>query len=162
MTENGVDPDQEDALDLEEAADLAPRDPVEGAPILIFDDQCGLCARIVQALLQKTGEAPVRFCLISQPMGQAVSRVHKVRPRNPDSLIFIEDGATYTHVDAVLRLAAYLDPPWNERADLAAKLPAKLLNWAHGQIAQRRHHWFDRPEGGFQIPAKYEDRFIGV
>jgi len=65
--------------------------------------------------------------------------------RNYDTLILWEEGRFYYYSDAALRIAGYLQFPWNMFSVLRI-VPAPLRDLLYRLIARNRYRWFGRRE----------------
>lgn len=113
----------------------------EAAPILVYDGDCGFCARSVQFVLTHDRRGEVRFAARDGIAGRAV------RERHPqllavESMLWVEvvDGRerVRTHSDAVLATATYLGGGFAVLAALGRLVPRFLRDPVYNTIARVR------------------------
>lgn len=113
-----------------------------GRPILVYDGDCGFCARSVQFVVRHDyRRRTVRFAARDGVAGRAV------RARHPelqavDSLLWVEHDGQEERVriraDAVLAVAAYLGGPWQALGAIGALVPRVVRDWLYGIVARLR------------------------
>lgn len=130
----------------------------QGRQLVLFDGECGLCDRTVQALLRIDRQGVLTFAPLQ---GDTAARVRS-RWRLPEelsSLIYVRDfGAPgeqpLFRSDAVLGLLSRLGGIWRLAAPLRW-LPRGLRDRAYDFIARRRYRWFGRREA-CRLPSPAE------
>lgn len=119
------------------------------APVLLYDGDCGLCARSVQFVLRHDRRGTLRFA----PLQGAFAR--DVLARHPslatvDSVVWVEpaaDGAAErvaVRSDAALLAVAYLGGWWSLLR--AGRVMPKPLRDAVYDFVARHRHQFTRPQ----------------
>jgi predicted DCC family thiol-disulfide oxidoreductase YuxK len=126
--------------------------------LVLFDGECGLCDRSVQALLRIDRRGVLTFApLQGETAAQVRSRWRL--PEEMSSLIYVRDfdapgEQPLFRSDAVLGLLARIGGAWRLTAPLRW-LPRWLRDGAYDFIARRRHRWFRRL-AACRIPAPEE------
>ena len=112
-------------------------------PIVLFDGQCGLCARSVQFIATRDRRGVFRFAPLQGPTAaQECSRLGIARPTgDPDTMILIDGERVLTRSDAALAIASQLALPWRLLAIMRI-LPRPLRDAAYRWVARNRHRWF--------------------
>ncbi|HRP07146.1 MAG TPA: DCC1-like thiol-disulfide oxidoreductase family protein [Gemmatimonadales bacterium] len=110
--------------------------------ILVYDDECGFCARTVQWVLQRDRIGAVRFAARDGQYGTGLLARHP-HLIDVDSVIWVQkrdDGIEEVHSrsDAVLRVAGYLGGGWS-LFGVARIIPAPIRDAAYRLIARHRH-----------------------
>ena len=100
----------------------------EGAgPVLLFDDECGLCHRVVRLLLRLDPGARLRFAPLQGPGAQAFLRAHGLPAADFDSLAYLFEGgappASLAHEPESFDLQSYELEPLDPKP---IKLPALM------------------------------------
>lgn len=110
-------------------------------PILVYDGDCGFCARSVQFVLQNDRRGVVRFAAREGAAGIAVRERHP-HLKTVESLLWVEmrDGREVVSVysDAVLKTARYLGGIYGVLATLGAIVPRFLRDPVYNLIARMR------------------------
>lgn len=128
-------------------------------PILVYDGNCGFCARSVQFILQHDRRGIVRFAAREGEAGRAVRQRH-ADLKTVESLLWVDrdrDGreVVYVHSDAVLQTARYLGGGYGLLAALGSAMPRFLRDPVYNAIARVRK----RIMGGAaacRLPAPHE------
>lgn len=112
------------------------------APILVYDGDCGFCARSVRFVLRHDHRRrTVRFAARDGIAGRAVRERH-AEVRSVDSLLWVEhvggEERVLARSDAVLAVAAYLGGVWGVLGGLARLVPRPLRDAGYGVIARVR------------------------
>ncbi len=128
------------------------------APILVYDGDCGFCARSVQFVLQHDRRGIVRFAARDGEAGSAVRARHP-HLKDVDSLLWVErrNGHEHVHIysDAALETARYLGGIYAVLASLGRVVPRFVRDPVYKLIAKMRK----RIMGGAaacHLPAPHE------
>lgn len=114
-----------------------------GAPVMLYDGRCGLCAGSVQMILRHDRRGTLRFAALQSAHGAAVAQRHP-ELNDVDSMVWVEppDGGrperVYVRSAAALRAARYLGGIWRV-ALVAAVVPRAIRDAAYDFIARHRH-----------------------
>jgi predicted DCC family thiol-disulfide oxidoreductase YuxK len=112
-------------------------------PIVLFDGQCGLCARSVQFIARRDRRGVFRFApLQGATAAQECARLGIARPEGePDTMIVIDGERALVRSDAALAVTSRLGTPWR-LLTIARIIPRPLRDAAYRWIARNRHRWF--------------------
>lgn len=114
--------------------------------IVVFDAQCLLCNGWVQFLLKRDRRAAFHYASIQGQTGQRLLAQAGLRVEDLQTLLLVqEDGSTWQHTEAILRVLHHLGWPWR-LAWAAAIVPAPLRNALYRIVARNRYRWFGRAE----------------
>lgn len=113
-----------------------------GAPLLVYDGDCGFCTRSVRFILDRDRRhRRMQFASRDGEAGRAVRARHP-RLATVESLLYVErrpDGErVHTHSDAVLKVAEYLGGPWAILGALGRVVPRALRDPAYALVARLR------------------------
>jgi predicted DCC family thiol-disulfide oxidoreductase YuxK len=87
----------------------APPLPTEHAgPVLFFDGECGLCNRVVRALLRLDRHGRLRFAPLQGPVAQAYLRRHGLPTQDFETLVYVPDWSQRERGDHLVRTAGVL------------------------------------------------------
>lgn len=128
-----------------------PPAPVAAPWVLLYDGECGLCARAVQWTLERDVRArTLRFAPLQGDTARPILARHGIAPhpeRGFDSLVLVEDlGGPRERVlvrsDAALAIGRYLGGGLGWLARLAALVPRPLRDAVYHLIARNRLRFF--------------------
>ena len=115
----------------------------DARPIVVFDGVCHLCNRWVDLILRHDRSGQIRLSSIQWPAGRLLVERNGYSVDDLPTLLLIENGACYTHTDAIFRVLAKLGGRW--RLFTAARvIPAILRDPAYRWIARHRYRLFGR------------------
>jgi len=113
--------------------------PPSSAPVVLYDGDCGFCARSVQFILRRDRRGVFRFAALQSP---AAARLLRSAGRNPDpaltTFVLIENGVAYDRSTAALRIARKLDALW-PLAYAFIVVPRAWRDPLYDLVATRRH-----------------------
>ncbi|HRN53452.1 MAG TPA: DCC1-like thiol-disulfide oxidoreductase family protein [Gemmatimonadaceae bacterium] len=109
-------------------------------PILVYDGDCGFCARSLQFVLQHDRRGVVRFAARDGDAGRALRERHALQA--VESLLWVDtrDGreVVYIYSDAVLQTARYLGGVYAFLGTLGGVVPRLLRDPVYNFIAKVR------------------------
>jgi len=139
--------------------------PEGEAPIVFFDGTCGLCNRLVDALVRVDRRGALRFAPLQ---GETAGRMLGTGRAGgsgmeagdtPDTLVFADGRGAALRSEAVLRALAALGGAWRA-SGLLRLAPRPLRDALYDAVAARRYRWFGR-RASCRIPALSErERFL--
>lgn len=122
----------------------------DATPVLLYDGECGLCARSVQFVLQHEAESRrsrLRFAPLEGTFGTAVRTSHP-HVAHVDSVIWYEPTTTQVQLegpaivrmrgDAALSVLRHLGGGWTWVARLGALVPRVLRDALYNLVARHR------------------------
>ncbi len=128
-------------------------------PIVFYDGSCGLCNRIVRFIIRHDRQGRFHFAPLQSEAGiRAIAAVTEWMTPAPDTLILFEEGSYYIQSEAVWRIAAGLDAPWNGFR-LLRFMPRFIRESAYRVIAKNRRHWFGETDHCEVLDAAMRSRF---
>ncbi len=113
-------------------------------PILLYDGDCGFCARSVRFILNRDHRRKtIRFAPLQ---GDTARRIRQRHPElnNIDSVVFVQpntDADTetiHTRSAATIATLRYIGGPWSALATLISIIPRPLRDAAYDVIARHR------------------------
>ena len=124
----------------------SPETPATPATVLLYDGDCGFCARSVQFVLaQETARTGylLRFAPLHGDFGTHVTAQFPFAA-TANSVVWFEqagDGAPRAHIrsDAALSVLTYLGGAWRILAWLGRAVPRPIRDAVYNAIAIRRH-----------------------
>ena len=107
-------------------------------PLVLYDGECGLCARSVQFILDHERGPTLDFAALQSPLGQQLLTQHQLV--GEDSLVYVADGQAWIRSAGALRIAAHLRAPWRWLR-ISVIVPRPLRDAVYRWIAKRRKRW---------------------
>lgn len=138
------------------SADLSP------SHLLLYDGVCGLCDRLVQAVLARDRRGVFHFSSLQSPAAKAVLERFG---RTPDELNTIYVIVNYqaaaptllSRGSAALFVAEALEWPLARRLGV---LPQRLVNWGYDLVARYRYRVFGRYDQCVIPRPEHRSRFL--
>ena len=103
-----------------------------GKSIILFDGECGLCARAVRFLGDRDSKGVFRFV----PLRSDVAR-RLLEEYGPEMDVLIEGGRALVKSDAILRALCLLGGPWRV-AGMLFLVPRGLRDGVYDAVARNR------------------------
>jgi len=115
-------------------------------PILLFDGECGLCAKSVRWVLRhertdRTGP-PMWLAPLQGTTAAALRALHPSIPLTVDTVVYVDAGRAHLRSKAFLHLARHLRRPWRW---------LYALRWFPGFV----------PDLGYRVIARFRIRIWG-
>ncbi len=115
-------------------------------PIILFDGQCGLCARSVRFIAARDRAGHFRFAPLHGPAAaRECARLRVALPTlsdaDPGTMILIDGNGALNRSDAALAIASRLTLPWRLFAALRV-VPKPLRDGLYRWVARNRYRWF--------------------
>ena len=129
-------------------------------PLLLYDGECGLCARSVRFVLAKERGPELRFAALQSNVGRAVLARHGLG-EDLSTVVYVDaEDRVHLRSGAALRVAGMLRRPWSwARAMLI--VPAFLRDAVYRVIARYRMGLFGGTDT-CRLPQPGEvERFLG-
>ncbi len=132
-------------------ADLIP-------PLLVYDGDCGFCARSIQFILRHEQRHDLLFVPRDSEFGKDLRRQFHLEA--VESLLWIADGEAAIESGAVLNSAKYLGGIWATLAAVGALVPAFLRNAVYRFIARNRRRFSSSAAACLVPTAEQRARFL--
>ena len=136
------------------------------APILLYDGDCGFCARSVQFVLHHDkSNATLRFASLQSSIGVAV-RSSYPKFNSIDSLIWYQPSAPNGHAvvllrsAAVLRVLRYLGGMWWVLGVVGGIVPRPIRDLVYDFVARRRRNLIRAGEYCISPTTEQRVRFL--
>ena len=142
------------------------RDPMSTTPhpVLLYDDVCALCNRLIPFVLERDRGALFRVATLQSAFGQQALRRHGQEPSHPDTMaVLLDQGLPSEQLLLKARAALYvlqrLPGPWRHIAAALRWLPAWLLDLAYDLVARNHYRLFGRTQACALPRPEWRDRF---
>ena len=139
--------------------------------IVLFDGVCNFCDASVNFIIGHDKAAYFRFAPLQSDEGRRLANEYGLesvtdeRKANNsdvipiDSVILIEDGKSYMHSTAALRILKRLGAPWSWLYAFII-VPRPLRDWAYRSFARYRYRIFGRKDQCMLPSAEVRARFL--
>lgn len=141
------------------------RDAADGpdGPIVLYDGDCGFCARSVRWILAHERDPAIRFAPLQ---GATAARLRQRYPRIPgtiDSVVYVAEGRAHLRSQAMLHVARHLRAPWRWGYALR-RLPGLIFapgfDLGYRLIAAVRYRLWGRADACQLVTPEQRSRFL--
>jgi predicted DCC family thiol-disulfide oxidoreductase YuxK len=129
------------------------------APLLVYDGDCGFCARSVQFILRHERRHDLKFVPRDSDLGKDLRRQFHLEA--VESMLWIEGDQAFIESNATLNAAKYVGGFWGFLATLGSLVPARLRNWAYRLIARNRRRLSSGMRNCLVPTLEQRARFLG-
>ena len=126
--------------------------------IVLFDGVCNYCNAMVNFAIRYDKRAILKFAPLQSEAGRRLKEKYKI-PGEIDSVIFIDNNIPYTHSDAAIRIAKYLNWPAKVLYGFII-IPKFIRQPIYKWIAKNRYKWFGKKEECMIPTADVKARFL--
>jgi len=105
-------------------------------PLLVYDGECGFCARSVQFILKHEERHDLRFVPRDSEFGKELRR--RFHLEAVESMLWIDGDKAFVESDATLNAAKYVGGVWAILARIGLLIPTSLRNFCYRIIARNR------------------------
>ena len=129
------------------------------APLVLYDGNCGLCARSVRWILDHERDHDIVFAPLQGPTAAAARRHFPRIPDSIDSVVYISDGRAHLRSKAMLHAAGHLRAPW--RLGHAMRwFPGVILDLAYRVVAAVRYRIWGHADACKLVTPEQRRRFL--
>lgn len=128
-------------------------------PVMLYDGDCGFCARSVQWLLAHEADHDIRFAPLQGPTAARLRRSYPRIPEAISTMVFVADGRAHLRSKAVLHAARHLRAPW--RWGYAMRwVPGFALDLGYRVVAAMRLRLGGRADACGIVTPEQRARFL--
>jgi predicted DCC family thiol-disulfide oxidoreductase YuxK len=130
-----------------------------GGPIVLYDGDCGFCAKSVRWILAHERDHAIRFAPLQ---GATAARLRRRYPRIPAaiaSVVYVADGRVHLRSKAMLHVARHLRAPWRWGHALRW-LPGFVLDLGYRLIAAVRYRIWGHADACQLVSPEQRLRFL--
>ncbi len=118
----------------------------ETGPIFaVMDAHCALCAKGAAWIARNDRNEEFRIVPIQSRRGRALLIENGLDPDAPASWLFVENGNSYTALEALVRVSWRLGGVWKALVVLRL-IPKPLQDRLYHAVARRRYAWFGQAD----------------
>jgi predicted DCC family thiol-disulfide oxidoreductase YuxK len=145
-------------------AGLAPHsegcaEELPAAPLVLYDGNCGLCARSVRWILDHERDQQIVFAPLQGPTAALARQRYPRIPQSVDSVVYISDGRAHLRSKAMLHAASHLRAPW--RWGYAMRwFPGAILDLAYRVVAAVRYRIWGHADACRLATPEQRRRFV--
>lgn len=123
-------------------------------PLVLYDGNCGLCAKSVQFILRVERDHELKFAPLQGATTQALRATYPEIPRTLDTVIYIDGGRAYGRSKAFMHLAKHLRAPYRW-GYVFRWVPGFVLNGFYRIVAALRYRiWGHADACGLATPEQ--------
>ena len=128
-------------------------------PLVIFDGVCNFCNYWVNFAIKKNGKKDLMFTPIQGETAKIILPKYSISPNAFSSVIFIENGKSYTQSSAALQICRHLNGGWKLFYGLYI-IPRFIRDFFYNIIARNRYKWYGK-KSSCMIPSReLRSRFL--
>jgi predicted DCC family thiol-disulfide oxidoreductase YuxK len=132
---------------------------MNGSPIILFDAECVLCSANAQFVLKHDKAGYFRLASMQGEVGTGLYLDNGLDPRDPSSMLVVDDGKVRQDSDAVLFIYEALGYPWR-LAILFRIVPRFIRDPVYRWIARNRYRMFGKRASCWIAPPEFKDRIL--
>ena len=142
---------------------VADASPVAGelpaVPLVLYDGNCGLCARSIRWILDHERDHEIMFAPLQGPTAAVARRLHPRIPQSVDSVVYIADGRAHLRSKAMLHAARHLRAPW--RWGYAIRwVPGLAFDLGYRLVAAMRYRIWGHADACRMVTPEQRTRFL--
>ena len=150
-----VDASDAPSVPSDRAPQIAPR------PLLLYDGECGLCARSVRFILDREKDERLQFAPLQSEVGRRTAEAHGLDPDLLSTLVLVdEQDRAHVRSSAALRAAQHLRWPWRW-APVFLVVPRFVRDGVYRFVAKNRMRWFGGADSCPLPTSEQSRRFHG-
>lgn len=132
--------------------------------VLLYDGDCGLCAKVTQFVLPRDTKNRFRFAPLQGTFAGGVLPKHGKRAADLDTFYVVIDAGKASErvldrADAALRVLSELGLPWS-LAKIFRLVPRFLRNAVYDFVARNRYAWFGHADACALPKPEWRAKFI--
>lgn len=127
--------------------------------IILFDGVCNFCNGSVNFIITHDAQNYFKFAPLQSDVAHSLLEKFNLDKAATDSVILIENDATYTHSTAALRIARKLDGAWSWFYVLVI-VPKLVRDFFYKVFAKFRYRLFGKTEACMMPTAEIREKFI--
>lgn len=137
---------------------MAPRE-APSAPLVLYDGNCGLCAKSVRWILAHERDHEIVFAPLRGLTAQLVRARYPQIPVSTDTVVYISDGRAHLRSKAFLHAANHLRAPW--RWGYAMRwFPGVVLDLGYRVVAVLRYRIWGHADACGLVTPEQRTRFL--
>lgn len=129
------------------------------APLVLYDGDCGFCARSVRWLLAHERDHDLRFAPLQGATAAALRRRYPQIPETIESVVYVAGGRAHLRSKAMLHVARHLRAPWRW-AHAVRWLPGAVLDLGYRLVAAVRYRIWGHADACQLVTPAQRARFL--
>ncbi len=135
------------------------RQKLQDKSIVFYDGTCGFCQASVQFILKYNHKQDLYFAPLQSGVLEQVVPPSQLPDPVPDAVLFYEQGKLYSASEAALRIARYLNFPWQVFSYFRF-IPLSFRDKIYSFIARHRYKIAGKQEACMLPEPHQRARFI--
>ncbi|HEY0476044.1 MAG TPA: DCC1-like thiol-disulfide oxidoreductase family protein [Kofleriaceae bacterium] len=137
----------------------APSRELPAGPVVLYDGDCGFCAKSVCWILAHERDHEIRFAPLQGTTAAVLRRHHPRIPAAISSVVYVGGGRAYLRSKALLHIAQHLRPPWRW-AHGVRWFPGVVLDLGYRLIAAVRYRIWGHADACQLVTPEQRARFL--
>lgn len=129
------------------------------APLVLYDGDCGFCAKSVRWILAHERDHDLRFAPLQGATAAELRRRHPQIPETIESVVYVAGGRAHLRSKALLHLARHLRAPWRW-AHAVRWFPGAVLDLGYRLVAAVRYRIWGRADACQLVTPAQRARFL--
>jgi predicted DCC family thiol-disulfide oxidoreductase YuxK len=140
-------------------AAMAAGDDLPARPLVLYDGNCGFCAKSVRWILAHERDHEILFAPLQGATAQRARERYPQIPTEIDSVVYVGGGRAHRRSKAMLYVAQHLRAPWRW-AHAIRWFPAFLLDLGYRVIAAVRYRIWGHADACQMVTPEQRVRFL--
>jgi len=129
------------------------------APLILYDGNCGLCAKSVRWILEHERDHAIVFAPLQGPTAALARERYPHIPLSIDTVVYLCDGRAHLRSKAFLHAANHLRAPW--RWGYAMRwFPGFVFDLAYRVVAALRYRLWGHADACGLVTPEQRQRFL--
>jgi len=129
------------------------------APLILYDGNCGLCAKSVRWILEHERDHAIVFAPLQGPTAALARERYPHIPLSIDTVVYLCDGRAHLRSKAFLHAANHLRAPWRWGYSMRW-FPAIVLDLAYRAVAAMRFRIWGHADACKLVTPEQRPRFL--
>ncbi|TMQ28392.1 MAG: DUF393 domain-containing protein [Deltaproteobacteria bacterium] len=128
-------------------------------PLVLYDGDCGFCAKSVRFILDHERDHDIRFAPLQGPTAAELRRHYPRIPQAISTMVYVGDGRAHLRSKAVLHACKHLRAPWRW-AHTMRWVPSFVLDLGYRALAAVRLRIWGHADACQMVSAEERTRFL--
>lgn len=127
--------------------------------VILFDGVCNLCNSSVNWVIDHDKQQQFKFSALQSTFGKKKVADARLTENYLNTIVYIDEQATYTKADAVLRILKQIGGIYS-LAVIFFVIPSLFRNYLYDIVAANRYKWFGKQDSCRVSTPELKARFI--
>lgn len=113
--------------------------------IILYDGECGLCARTIRFVRRRDKKKVFKFLTLQSEAARRIAAAEHISLLDLDTVIYISNGRFYYRSEAAIRIMTALGG-FYRLGVILLPVPEKIRDYFYKIVAQNRYRWFGKAD----------------